>query len=89
MQLKFTQTKCYHICIGGAFVNEISLQELLDRILCAEAHEFSGILDAVTERYAEVFPSRELLTLSAPGSDPEKQTELLQSAIHVPSGLKK
>ena len=70
-------------------MNTITAQELLDRILCAEAHEFPSILDAVRERYPEVFPDLELLTFSVPGSSPEKQIELLQSAIRILSGLKK
>ena len=70
-------------------MHKIALEELLNRILCADSRELFLILDTVSERFSELFPENELLTFSAPGSDTEKQIELLQSAIRILSGLKK
>ena len=62
-------------------MKEISIEELLDRILCADTQEFPQILDAVRERFSELFPDQELLTLTAKGSSPDCQIDELQKAI--------
>ena len=37
-------------------MKETTMQYLLDRILCADARELRCILDAVMERFSELFP---------------------------------
>ena len=70
-------------------MRQISSMELTDHILCADAKELFQILDAAAERFSELFPDRELLRLSVPGSDPESQIAELQKAILLLSSMKK
>ena len=75
--------------IGGDLMNHISLEDLLDRILCADSGELFQILDAAAERFSELFPDRELLTFTAEGSSPDSQIALLQSAMTLLASTKK
>ena len=68
-------------------MKKLTLQELIERILCAESREINSILDAVTERFSELFPDQELLTLAVPGSDPDRQIAALQRSIVLLSTL--
>jgi len=70
-------------------MKETTMQDLLDRILCADTRELRCILDAVMERFSELFPDQELLTLAVPGSDPDRQIAALQQAIALLSNLNK
>lgn len=69
-------------------MKEIKLQDLLSRILCADAKEMHLILDAVSERFSEVFPESTLMTISAPGCDVDAQISELRKAIDLLSDLK-
>lgn len=68
-------------------MNKITLQNLLDGILCADARELSCILDAVMERFSELFPEQELMSITVPGSDPDQQIAVLQRTIALLSTL--
>ena len=69
-------------------MREITTQELIDRILGADSGEIFKFLDAVRERFSELYPDQELLTLAAPGSDARAQMEKLRIAASILSSMK-
>ena len=60
---------------------EITTHALLDRIYAATAEEIPAILNAVTERFSEVWPQWELMTLAAESQNAEAQIRALQQGI--------
>ena len=66
----------------------LSIDELVRHILCANSQELHLILDAVTERFSELYPDRELMTIAVPGSDPAGQIAQLQNAARLLSSAK-
>ena len=67
--------------IGGEYMQNITLEALLDRIYCATEEELNPILNAITERFGELWPEWELATLSIHGHDRESHLEALQKSI--------
>ena len=70
-------------------MTELTVQQLIDRILRANTLELRQILDAVRERFSELYPNRELMTFCAPGSDPDRQIALLQDAVRLLTEMKR
>ena len=70
-------------------MKELSTDALIEGILCADAsaQRMPSLLDALRERFSELFPDQELLTLTAPGSCPDDQIESLRKAAGLLSSL--
>ena len=68
-------------------MDHINLTELLDRIYCADKEEINPIINAITERYAEVWPEWELLIISVQGHRPEDHIKALQNSISLLSQM--
>ena len=68
--------------------NKITSEELLNRILCSKEEELQPIINAVTERFSELRPEWELMTLSIQGHDRESHIKALQDSIAFFSGSK-
>ena len=68
-------------------MKEITLETLLDRILCADKQELNSILDAAAERFSEVWPEWELMTLSVEGHTPESRLKALHDALQLAEHL--
>jgi len=64
-------------------MDNIKLEELLDRIHSADETEINPIIDAITERFSEVWPEWELMVLSIQGHDPESHIEALLKSIDL------
>ena len=64
-------------------MKEITSQELIDRILCADADELNDAIDALEKRFREVWPDWELLVISAEGHTPEQHIKTLQHCITI------
>ena len=64
-------------------MKEILLSDLLDRIYCAKAEELNPIIEAVTERFSEIWPDWELATLSIPGHTAEARIAAFQQALDL------
>ena len=64
-------------------MKEITLEELTSRILCADPEELNGIIDAVVDRFTEVWPDWELATLSIPGHNAEARIAAFQQALDL------
>jgi len=64
-------------------MTEINLEELLDRIYEASAEELNPILNAVTERFSELWPQWELATLSVQGRDRQNLADAMQKSIDL------
>lgn len=64
-------------------MTEINLEELLDRIYEASAEELNPILNAVTERFSELWPQWELATLSVQGHDRQNLADAMQKSIDL------
>ena len=62
-------------------MTNINLEDLLNRIYCATEEEFNPILNAITERFGELWPEWELATLPIHGHDRESHLEALQKSI--------
>lgn len=67
---------------------DIKTEELLNRIHGADEEEINPIINAVTERFSELWPEWELMTLSIQGHDRESHVKALQDSITVLSGGK-
>ena len=67
--------------IGGEYMKEITLDALLERIALADADEINAILNIISERFGEVYPGYELLSVTVQGHDPESQIDALQKSI--------
>ena len=65
---------------------EITVAELLDRILCSDIRELNEIIDAVEERFQELLPDWELLVIRCEGHTPQLHIQTLQQCIQVLSG---
>ena len=68
---------------GGHNMADIKLEDLLDRIYCASAEELNSIINTCMERFSEIWPEWELMTLSVHGHDAESQIETLQKSIDL------
>lgn len=66
----------------------IKLAELLERIYCADEEEINPIINAVTERFSEIWPEWELLTLSIHGNDRESHIRALQGSLALLNKIK-
>ncbi len=64
-------------------MKEISLQELLDRIHSASPEELNSILNTVIDRFAEIYPEWELMTITVPGHDRESRIQALQKSLSL------
>ena len=64
-------------------MKEITLNVLLERIARADADEINAILNMVSERFGEVYPGYELLTITVQGHDPQNQIDALQKSIDL------
>lgn len=64
-------------------MSDIKLEELLDRIYEASAEELNPILNAVTERFSELWPQWELATLSVQGHDRQNLADAMQKSIDL------
>ena len=62
---------------------EITTQALLERIGCAQKEELNEILTAVTERFREVWPEWDLLTISCEGRTQEDHIRTLEQAVRL------
>ena len=62
-------------------MKEISLEELLDRIYCSSIEEINPILNAIRERFGELWPEWELTTLSVHGHTDEDHAAALTQAL--------
>ena len=58
-------------------MKEITSQELIDRVLLADPNELNDVMDAVTERFTEIWPEWELMIMSIHGHTPEAHLETL------------
>lgn len=67
-------------------MSNIQLEELLDRIYCASAEELNPIINACMERFSEIWPEWELMTLSVQGHDKQSHIKALQDSLAVLSG---
>lgn len=64
-------------------MTDIKLEELLERIYAANKEEINPILNAITERFAEIWPEWELMTLSVQGHDNDHRIEALQKSMDL------
>lgn len=64
-------------------MKKITLEKLLDRIYCADEDEIHPILDAIAERFSEVWPEWELATLSIPGHTVQDHITAFQQALDL------
>ena len=64
-------------------MSDIKLEELLDRIYEASAEELNPILNAVTERFSELWPQWELATLSVQGHDRQNLADAMLKSIDL------
>ena len=62
-------------------MKEITSQELIDRVLMANDMELNEVMDAVTERFAELWEDWELLIISLPGHSPDGHIKVLERII--------
>ena len=69
-------------------MKDITLENVLDRILCATAEEINPVLNAVTERFGEVYPDHELLTITIQGHDKQSHLDALQKTMDLVSSCK-
>lgn len=64
-------------------MKEVTLDVLLERIALADADEINAILNMVSERFGEVYPGYELLTITVQGRDAQSQIDALQKSIDL------
>ena len=64
-------------------MNDIKLEVLLDKTYCATEEEINPIISAITERFTEIYPEWELMSLSIHGHDQESRLESLRKSIDV------
>ena len=62
-------------------MKEITTQVLLERIHCADGDELNEIISAATERFRELWPEWDLLTISCEGRNPEDHIRTLERAV--------
>ena len=67
-------------------MTDIQLEDLLHRICCASAEELNPIINACMERFSEIWPEWELMTLSVQGHDKQSHIKALQDSLAVLSG---
>ena len=60
---------------------EITSQELIERILQTDRVELNDVLDAATERFTELWPECELMTISVKGHTGEVYVETLEKVL--------
>lgn len=58
-----------HICYTGLRV--IYMSDILSKIQQADDNEINEIIDAITQRYSEVYPDWEIMFLALPRHDPD------------------
>ena len=64
-------------------MKEITSDVLLERIALADADEINAIINLLSERFREVYPDYELLTVTVQGHDPRSQIDALQKCIDL------
>jgi hypothetical protein len=69
--------------IGEHAMADITLEQLLDRISSCSAEECNCLITAVNERFTEIWPEWELLTISVHGHDAKSHLEALQNSIRL------
>ena len=69
-------------------MREITTQELIDRILLADGDELNEVMDAVTERFTEVWPEYDLMIMSVHGHTAEAHLKALDKTRAIYEGLK-
>ena len=70
-------------------MREITSQELLDRILRADSDELNDVMDAVTERFTEIWPEWELMIMSIHGHTAETHLQALDKSREMYESLKR
>ena len=61
----------------------ISVNALLDRIYSASPEELNSILNAASERFAEIYPEWELMTITVPGHDRDSHIQALKQSLSL------
>jgi len=69
-------------------MREITSQELLDRIFLADPNELNDIMDAVSERFMEIWPEWELLIMSIHGHTTEAHLQALNKTRELYESMK-
>ena len=69
--------------IGGNNMSDINMEDLLDRIYRASAEELNPIINACVDRFSEIWPEWELMTLSVQGHDRDRRIEALQKGMDL------
>lgn len=69
-------------------MRENTSQELIDRVLLADSDELNDVMDAVTERFTELWPEWELLIMSIHGHTAEAHLKALDKTRAIYEGLK-
>ena len=64
-------------------MQEITLDTLLERIAHAEADEITAIMNILSERFGEVNPGYELLTITIQGHDKQSHLDALQKTMDL------
>ncbi len=64
-------------------MEKITLDELLDRIHCANADELPSIMTALRDRFGELWPDCELAMLSIPGHTAEDHIAVLRQSLDM------
>lgn len=71
--------------IGGIYMVQrkgcTTKQTVLDGIRQASSYELDDMVNAVRQRYAELFPDWEILFLSLPKNDPAERRKCLDETI--------
>ena len=69
-------------------MREITSQELLDRILRADSDELNDVMNAVTERFTEIWPEWELMIMSIHGHTAEAHLQALNKTRELYESMK-
>ena len=64
-------------------MKDVPLDTLLERIACANADENNSIINVLSERFGEVYPDHELLTITIQGHDRQSHLDALQKSIEL------
>ena len=64
-------------------MKDVPLDTLLERIACANADENNSIINVLSERFGEVYPDHELLTITIQGHDKQSHLDALQKTMDL------
>ena len=64
-------------------MKEITTQELLEHIHCADNEELNEIITAVTERFRQLWPQWDLLFISCEGRTPVDHIRTLERSLQL------